>query len=189
MSRPWWRRASEAYLRRLYGDSDYDGASLFVRAHENNFEEANRGAADINYIVIHVTDGEVMRAPINTFQAANPKLGHRSAHYVIGQDGEIIQCVKEKDVAWHAGPINDQSIGIEHVANPRNLMPSSVQYAASAILVRHLCQKYGIRIDRQSILGHSEADPEGGHTTCPNSVWQWGTYMASVHQPESHGTP
>ena len=40
-----------------------------------------------------------------------------SAHYVVrSADGHVAQCVRERDVAWHAGnwDYNTRSIGIEH---------------------------------------------------------------------------
>ena len=52
----------------------------------------------------------------------NPK-SQVSCHYIINRNGEVIQLVKDKNIAWHAGKskwkkfinLNNKSIGIELV--------------------------------------------------------------------------
>lgn len=147
----------------------------------------------INRIVIHITDGTTTSGTVSWFKYMlgpdgrpavnkNGKLIKASAHYVVGQDGEVVQMVKDNDLAWHANNANDDSIGIEHVARPRNprLVPSQAQYCSSADLVRWLCHKYNIPMDRVHIVGHAEADVHTTHKDCPNSVWDWTRYMNIV---------
>ncbi len=152
----------------------------------NRFEPANPGnyrvspsARTINRVVIHITDGgRSINGTISWFKDPAAKV---SAHYVIGQDGEVVQMVAHNDVAWHARTANGDSIGIEHVASrARGIMPTEAEYCASAALVSWLCQALGIPADRQHIQGHSEADPGTTHTGCPNSVWNWDYYMELV---------
>jgi N-acetyl-anhydromuramyl-L-alanine amidase AmpD len=160
--------------------TDYPGATRFVQA-----TSFRRGVTDraINRIVIHITDGGAsIEGPISWFQ--NPASGV-SAHYVLGQNGEVVQMVRDRDIAWHANSANGDSIGIEHCARaPKaqgpddpGLMPTPLQYAASGALVGWLCGEYGIPMDRDHILGHSEADPQTSHGGCPNAVWDWDYYM------------
>ena len=143
----------------------------------------------IDRIVIHITDANTTSSTVNHFTRAD---ANSSAHYLVGQDGEVIQFVREPDIAWHAHGANSRSIGIEHVCVNTNgatyghttlpaLPPSAVQYAESAALVSYLCDKYGIPIDRDHILGHSEIDTHTSHTTCPaGAPWDWDHYMAMV---------
>ena len=154
----------------------------------------------INRIVIHVTDAPTTSSTVNAFTAAGAQT---SAHYLVGQDGEVIQFVKENDVAWHAHSANSDSIGIEHVAIKRGgvtytrrdgtpvtypaMPPSDAQYCASAALVVYLCDKYHIPADRVHILGHAEADPRTTHTSCPNGAdWDWTHYMDLVNTRSCH---
>src|SRR5262249_43110446 len=65
-------------------------------------------------------------------------------------------------------------------ANVKGLRPTEDEYKASAALVAWLCAQYGLPIDRDHILGHSEADPKTSHTDCPNAVWDWDHYMDLV---------
>ena len=157
-------------------------ASRFVPAHPKNYRHPS-AARTIDQIVVHITDGGAnINGTISWFQ--NPASGV-SAHYVVGQDGTVVQMVRHEDIAYHAHSANRHSIGIEHVARaPKGskpaLNPTPAQYCASAMLVRCLCNRYGIPMDRTHILGHSEADPATTHADCPNAVWDWAYYMGIV---------
>jgi len=156
---------------------EYPQADRFEPANPGNYRAVS-GTRTIDKIVIHITDsGANISSPINWFKDPRAKV---SAHYVIGQDGTIVQMVAHNDVAWHAGSANGTSIGIEHVANTRGLKPTAAQMCASAALVTWLCDTYGIPADRQHILGHAEADGRTTHKACPNAVWDWAYYMDMI---------
>jgi N-acetyl-anhydromuramyl-L-alanine amidase AmpD/V8-like Glu-specific endopeptidase len=157
---------------------EYPQAKRFVPAASGNYR-ASSSARSIERVVIHITDGGAnINGTIGWFQNPAAKV---SAHYVIGQDGEIVQMVLHNDVAWHARSANRNSIGIEHVANTKGLNPTPAQMCASAALVTWLCDTYAIPVDRTHILGHSEADTATTHTGCPNAVWNWDYYMSLVN--------
>ena len=184
-------RSRDAFGTALTAPSpEYPQASRFVPAATGNYR-ANANPRTIDRVVIHITDGGAnINGTIGWFQ--NPA-AQVSAHYVIGQDGEVVQMVRHQDVAWHAGRANRGTIGIEHVANTRGLRPTPAQMCASAALVTWLCDTYSIPVDRTHILGHSEADTGTSHTGCPNAVWDWNYYMGLVtsrtcYAPESTGT-
>ncbi len=156
---------------------EYPQASRFEPANSGNFRVVG-GTRTIDRIVIHITDGGAnINGTISWFKNPAAKV---SSHYVIGQDGEIVQMVAHNDVAWHAGSANGTSIGIEHVANTRGLTPTAAQMCASAALVTWLCDQYGIPADRAHILGHAEADGRTTHQACPNAVWDWVYYMDMI---------
>ncbi|MEQ1513754.1 MAG: N-acetylmuramoyl-L-alanine amidase [Lysobacteraceae bacterium] len=157
--------------------SEYPMASRFEAAATGNFRAVS-GTRTIDKIVIHITDGGAnINGTISWFKNPAAKV---SSHYVIGQDGEIVQMVAHNDVAWHAGSANGTSIGIEHVANTKGLNPTPAQMCASAALVTWLCDQYGIAPDRAHILGHAEADGKTSHKACPNAVWDWVYYMDMI---------
>ena len=163
--------------RRRYGASpEYPQASRFEPAAAGNFRPASRTSA--SRVVIHITDGSTTSGTVSWFK--DPRAGV-SAHYVVGRDGEVVQMVKHSDVAFHAHGANGDSIGIEHVARARpSTPPTETEYGASAALVRWLCDSFAIPLDREHILGHSEADPSTAHKACPNSVWDWDYFMGMV---------
>jgi hypothetical protein len=93
-----------------------------------------------------------------------------SAHYCI-DSLEIIQCVKDKDVAWHAPGANHNSIGVEHAGYAAQRADqwrdpySTAELQLSAALVRDLCATYGIPVmflDAAELLRHR---PPRGITT------------------------
>jgi len=168
---------------------DSPGAARFVAADPSNYTAANRnvrigrGGSDIQYIIIHTTQGSYDSA-INWFQ--NP-ISNVSAHYVVrSADGEVTQMVHEKDIAWHAGNsmYNALSIGIEHEGfiDQPDIWYTPNLYEASAALVRDIAARNRIPLDRAHILGHSEV-PGATHTD-PGPGWDWDYYMSLVQAPE-----
>ncbi|MBX3086006.1 MAG: N-acetylmuramoyl-L-alanine amidase [Anaerolineae bacterium] len=177
------KRMSGVASRTLAASPQYPQASRYVQA---KYYTAGR-TKNIEQIVIHITEGPTLKSTVNHFldpkikdKNGNLKTVKTSAHYIVGQDGEIVQMVREEDTAHHANSANSNSIGIEHVAIADKLYPTDAEYCASAALVNWLCNQYGIPMDRQHILGHSEADSKTDHKKCPNSVWDWNYYMYMV---------
>jgi N-acetyl-anhydromuramyl-L-alanine amidase AmpD len=146
----------------------------------------------IEEIVLHITEGGTDKAEVtakNAFGIAkylqNGKWKSQAAHYVIGRDGKIVQCVRHKDIAHHAGSANEWSIGIEHNTRAgKDNGLTDAQYLKSAQLVVWLGKLYGIPMDRNYIVGHSEADAGTSHSRCPQRALDWKTYMAAIHHVE-----
>jgi len=180
MAKPWWKRALDSghYARRGHS-AEYIWAEGFVPAATTNFTESNRSPADIDRVVIHITGGVNISSAVSTF-ATSENANRTSSHYVVGQDGEVYQMVKEKDRAHHAGSsANRRSIGIEHGASNRSgESPTDIQYWSSAVLVRYLCNKYAIPLDRTHILGHQEIATTNHN--CPGPNWDWAGYMQKI---------
>jgi hypothetical protein len=170
------------------GNADYGRAKWYGAYHNGgtdpyctdqiNYCKRNRGAKQINRVVVHVTQGSFSSA-INWF---NDSRAGTSAHYTVrSSDGFVGQSVHEKDIAYHAGNwnYNASSIGIEHegyVSNSSWFTTS--MYRSSARLTAYLSKKYGIPIDRQHIIGHNEV-PGATHTD-PGPYWNWDRYMKLV---------
>ena len=165
--------------------ADYSRAT-FYGASSNNYTTASRGAAQINKIVIHVTQGSWSSA-ISWFRDSRAGV---SAHYTVrSSDGKIGQSVREKDIAYHAGywPYNKTSIGIEHEGYIGNSSWfTDAMYRSSARLSAYLARKYRIPIDRQHIVGHYQVpgcSGYGGGAGChtdPGRYWNWTRYMRIV---------
>ncbi len=159
---------------------EYPGAAEFILAHPKSYHTP-RTPRTIERIVIHVTYGRNPKARATAnYVKSGAENRFAAPHYAVGQAGEVVQCVPESKIAYHASSANANSIGIEHSANPDGMLPTQAQYEASADLVAYLLRKYNLPPDRTHVLGHSEADPRTTHTGCPNSVWDWDLYMALV---------
>lgn len=116
-----------------------------------NFENTNNPKR-IKYIVIHYV-GALGGAEANCryFQTVNR---NASAHYFVGHDGEVWQCVEDADVAWHCGGSsykhkecrNANSIGIELCCRKRGEQWyfEDATVASAVELTKMLMDKYNI---------------------------------------------
>jgi hypothetical protein len=151
-----------------------------------NYTNSNRETSyDVRKIVIHVAEGSYS-GTISWFE--NCAAG-ASAHYVVSRKGGVAQCVRDEDIAWHAGwwDTNTHSIGIEHagyIDNPEWFTRS--MYHTSARLSAWCCKKYKIPIDRKHIISHSQVpgcSGSGGGVHChtdPGPFWDWKMYMRLI---------
>lgn len=147
-------------------------------AAEGNYSGASRGAEEIDYIVIHVTQGSWSSA-INWFQ--NPS-SNVSAHYVVrSSDGKIAQCVSDRNIAYHAGnwTYNERSIGIEHEGyiDDKSWFTEAM-YRGSAQLAAFFIDAYNVPFNRTYIIGHNEV-PGATHSD-PGQWWWWSYYMDMI---------
>lgn len=66
------------------------------------------------FLVLHYTAGGSTQSAIDTFL----KPDATSAHYIVGKDGEVVQMVRDKDIAYHAGKSTWSSYEAHHSLNP-----------------------------------------------------------------------
>ncbi|MDN5726813.1 MAG: N-acetylmuramoyl-L-alanine amidase [Propionibacteriales bacterium] len=158
-----------------------------------NHDLANRPAAPkITHIVIHDTEG-TYDVTLKLVQDPTYVSWQYSLRFA---DGKIAQHLDLANVGWHAGNwyINAQSIGLEHEGYAaKTTWTTEVLYRNSAALVKHLCKKYRIPIDRAHIIGHDQVP---GTTTAtipdmhwdPGPFWDWEHYFDLLGQPLRRGT-
>jgi N-acetyl-anhydromuramyl-L-alanine amidase AmpD len=122
-----------------------------------------RGGYRPEAVVIHIMAGTLVGTDAHF---ANPG-SQVSAHYGIGKQGEIHQYVREEDTAFHAGIVdrptwplikpgvnpNSYTIGIEHEGQATDIWTEALK-AASAQMVRDVCNRWQIPIDRNHVIGH-----------------------------------
>ena len=140
------------------------------------------------YIVIHYTASTGgAEANCKYFQS---NYRGSSAHYFVGHEGEIWQCVLDKDVAWHCGATrykhpycrNTNSIGIEMCC--RKKLDSNTWYfeeetvKATIELVKELMKKYNI--PAANVIRHYDVTGK----VCPEPYVRdtaaWNTFKASL---------
>lgn len=103
-----------------------------------------------------------------------------SSHYLVHEDGRIVQMVRESDRAWHAGKgswfgradINSCSVGIE-IVNPGHLLGyrsfPKRQIDAVIGLCKGIVQRHSIPAQR--VLAHSDVAP--GRKVDPGEKFPW----------------
>ncbi len=126
-----------------------------------------------NFIIIHHTAQDSLAQTLKTFTTTKPQV---SAHYVIADDGRVVQMVNDYLRAWHGGTsswgkntdINSASIGIELDNN--GIKPFSDKQIISLLaLLTKLKKDYNI--PTQNIIGHSDIAPT--RKTDPSALFPW----------------
>lgn len=148
----------------------------------------NKGSVSrIKYIVIHYV-GALGGAEDNCRYYGG---GNRnaSAHYFVGFNGEVWQCVEDANIAWHCGASsykhaecrNANSIGIEMCVRKKNTKSmgatdkdwyfEDATVEAAAELTRYLMNKYGVPASH--VIRHYDVTGK----ICPNPY----VYNTSAH--------
>ncbi|GEC71922.1 N-acetylmuramoyl-L-alanine amidase [Flavobacterium flevense] len=154
-----------AYSKQLYTfkDSIFKTGStqLDNGIHTEWISTVNFNLRKPNFIIIHHTAQDSVQQTINTFTKEATQV---SAHYVIADDGHVVQMLNDYLRAWHAGigswgkntDINSASIGIELDNN--GIEPfSEAQITSLMALLSKLKKDYNI--PAQNIIGHSDIAP------------------------------
>ena len=127
-----------------------------------NFGKRKKGK--ILFVIIHYTALKNCEEAISYLCNPDKKV---SSHYLIAQNGDIYNLVKDKYRAWHAGlsywngfkDLNSLSIGIElDFSNYKTNNKYSINMINSLIsLLKFIKKKYQIK--ESNILGHSDIAP------------------------------
>ena len=129
--------------------ADY-GRADWRPAYRSNYSNRDRSAPTVDYTIIHIAQGSYS-GTIGWFQHRRANV---SAHYVVGRTGRVAQCVRNADVAWHAGnwTYNRKSIGIEHAGYAGRRWTVST-YRSSARLSAYLCGRFNIPVEAGVLRG------------------------------------
>jgi len=152
---------------------DFAGAE--VRVSPNFGPRRERSSPDM--IILHYTGMESGLAAEEWL--CNPA-SEVSSHYLVHEDGRVVQMVREADRAWHAGrgswhgaaDINSRSVGIEIVnAGVDAGLPDfpDVQIEAVIRLCRDISMRHAILPDM--VLAHSDVAP--GRKIDPGPKFPW----------------
>ena len=131
-----------------------------------NFDINKRKKKEIKFIIFHYTG---MKKEIDAINRLTNKKTKVSSHYLIKNNGEILNLVPDLYISWHAGnsswknykSLNKHSLGIE-ISNPghdHKYKKFSQQQIYSVFrLSNFLIKKYNIK--SKFILGHSDISPD-----------------------------
>lgn len=105
-------------------------------------------------IVVHWVGnaGSSAVANRNYFEGLKEKKAFASSHYIVGLDGEIIQCIPDTEVAYHANQANNYSLGIEVCHQDWEGKFGNKTYNALVELLATLCKKYELGVE--AIIRH-----------------------------------
>ena len=144
---------------------------------ENLSPNCDERALPVSMVVLHYTG---MRTALEAEERLVDPTAKVSAHYLIGEDGEVVQLVHEARRAWHAGrsywrgltDVNSASIGIELV-NPGHewgyrAFPRAQMEALLPLLAR-IVKTHDIA--RANVVGHSDIAP--ARKDDPGELFDW----------------
>ena len=131
----------------------------------------------VSMVVLHYTGMKSATEALNRLTDPQAKV---SAHWVVAEDGQIVQLVDETNRAWHAGKaywrgltdVNSASIGIE-IVNPGHefgyrpfpgVQMDSVEQLVTAALKR-------FAIHPSNVVGHSDVAP--ARKDDPGELFDW----------------
>ena len=136
-----------------------------------------RGFARPNALVLHYTGMPTAAAAVDLLREPASQV---SCHYVVEEDGRVLQLVPEAQRAWHAGvscwrgerDMNSASIGIE-ICNPGHdggLPPfPAIQIEAMIRLCRDIIARHALKPER--VLAHSDIAP--ARKRDPGELFPW----------------
>jgi N-acetylmuramoyl-L-alanine amidase len=148
-----------------------------------NFDERKAGRPP-DMILLHYTGMQTGDLALQRLTVADSKV---SSHYVVFENGRIVQCVPEEKRAWHAGEsswagetdINSRSIGIE-IVNPGHEFGYTDFPLRQIAAVISLCKSINTRrgpIAADRVLGHSDVAPNRKQD--PGEKFPWGLLSES----------
>jgi N-acetylmuramoyl-L-alanine amidase len=129
-----------------------------------NYQPRKNGLTP-SILLLHYTGMESAEAALR--HLCDPR-SNVSCHYLVDEDGRIVQMVAESERAWHAGQshwageddVNSASIGIE-IVNPGHDIDyrdfPDVQIGAVIELAKDIAARHGIA--PRNIIGHSDVAP------------------------------
>jgi N-acetylmuramoyl-L-alanine amidase len=144
----------------------------------------------VTMVVLHYTEMEREAA----LERLTDPEAQVSAHYFIGDDGEVVRLVDEDKRAWHAGAsywrghkdVNSASIGIEldhpgHALGYREF--AEPQIDSLVPLLHDIVRRHDI--PRANVVGHSDVAP--ARKTDPGELFPWdrlAEYRLCLPRPE-----
>ena len=166
-----------AYTKQLYTFKDVisktGSTALQNGIHTEWIATVNFNLRKPNFIIIHHTAQDSLQQTVRTFTKFQTQV---SSHYVIADNGNVVQMLNDYLRAWHAGngtwgkntDINSTSIGIELDNNGTEVF-SEAQITSLMALLSKLKKDYNI--PTQNILGHSDIAPT--RKKDPSALFPW----------------
>lgn len=113
----------------------------------NEYSRPGKGLKEVNAIVVHYVGNPGTTAAQNRSYFENLKDTHAtsaSSHYIIGMEGEIIQCVPLNEISYASNNRNKDTIAIECCHPDETGQFTTATYKSLVKLVAALCRTYDL---------------------------------------------
>lgn len=119
----------------------------------NEYSRPGTALTEIRGVVVHYTANPgtsalANRNYFNNLTRINAKKKNKtyaSSHFVIGIDGEIVQCVPLNEIAYASNERNSDTISIECCHRKKSGRFTKNTYRSLVELVTYLCKRYGLK--------------------------------------------
>ncbi len=173
-------------VKRVYERPSYEVLLLPINAYSRPGDRL----PEVKDIFVHYTANPGTNAQQNRSYFANlAQTGETSAsaHFVIGYDGEIIQCIPLGEIGYAVKGRNYDSVSIECCYLEENGRFTEATYESLVKLTAWLLGRY--ELEKEHVLRHYD---EGGKN-CPKyyveNDWAWGKLVQDIGQYiEENGT-
>lgn len=120
---------------------------------KNPYSRPGVKLSKVTKIVVHWVGNanSTAQANRNYFESLKTKKIYASSHYIIGLEGEILLCVPEDEVAYHATVANGYSIGIENCHPNWDGKFNDKTYKSLIELCSDLCKRYNLNPEKDII--------------------------------------
>ena len=131
-----------------------------IRYREIDYSKIGRIAITPKTIVVHYT-AAVDDTPDSVWKRFNDLKGIPSTHFIVGKQGDIVQCLPENQLCDGTLEYNDDAVQIEVCGDFRLEHETEPEFKATVDLVRYLQKTWGIP-DTQ-VISHRQVDNLTGH--------------------------
>lgn len=152
----------------------------------NEYSRPGTELSVVHGIVIHYTANPGTSAVANRNYFNNLKRINRkkekktyaSSHFVIGIEGEIVQCIPLNEIAYASNERNSDTISIECCHKRKSGKFTSATYSSLVELTSYLCKKY--QLTEQNVIRHYDVTEKN----CPKYFVEhedaWQTFLADI---------
>lgn len=142
-------RLSEEELSAVQPELDVELLSV------NEYSRPGEELTQVNNIVIHYTANPGATAMQNRdyFEGLKEsKITKASSHFIVGLDGEIVQCIPTWEIAYASNDRNGDTIAIECCHPDESGHFTKETYQSMVNLTSWLCMKFGL--DSEDVIRH-----------------------------------
>ena len=121
----------------------------------NEYSRPQTALKDINSIVIHYTANPGTSAANNRsyFEGlATKQTTYASSHYIIGLEGEVLQCIPLNEISFASNRRNEDSLAIECCHEDETGKFNTATYSSLVSLTAALCVEFNLR--EEDIIRH-----------------------------------
>jgi N-acetylmuramoyl-L-alanine amidase len=147
----------------------------------NPYSRPGIALKSVNGVVIHYTANQGSSAQANRDYFEGLKDSHEtkaSAHFVVGLDGEVIQCIPTAEMAYASNSRNSDTVAIECCYKKSDGSFESATYSSVIKLTAWLCLKYNLSAD--DVIRHYDVTGKNCPKYYVEHPDQWKTFRKDV---------